>query len=238
MLGLIRDLLLRRHRSFRKDARDCISTLDPSLNLLGSENIPQSGPCLITFNHYSRPGFNSWWNALAITAQLPMETHIIMTGELTFPGKWYAPVGKPLSLWALKKIAKTYGFTSMPPMPPREKDVSARAQSVRQVLSYVEKTQDPVVCLAPEGGDMPGGRLAYPPLGAGRFMAHLAKKGLKVIPVGVFEQEGFLCVHFGLAYELAIRRSFPSDHLDHEIARKIMKNIAPLLPPQLRGEFQ
>jgi hypothetical protein len=237
LLNLIMDILSGRRRSFRRDSIACISTLIPPLRICGKENIPSSGPCLITFNHYYRPGFNAWWNALAVAAQLPMETHIIVTGELTFPGKWFAPVGRPLSRWALKRIARIYGFTSMPPMPPCDKDVMARAQSVREVLSFVDRTKNPVISLAPEGGDMPGGRLAYPPLGAGRFMALLAKKGLKVIPVGVFEQDGSFCVHFGPAYELAIQHSFPSGQLDREVAKQIMENIAPLLPSQLRGEF-
>jgi hypothetical protein len=234
----MRDGLLMQHRSFKDDAITCISGLIPPRKVIGGENIPSRGPCLITFNHYHRPGFNAWWNALVVAAQLPMETHIIITGELTFPGKWYAPVGKPLSRWALRKIAKTYGFTCMPPMPPREKDVSARAQSVRQVLSYVEQTQNPVICLAPEGGDMPGGKLAYPPPGAGRFMLRLAGKEMKVVPIGIWEEDGRLCINFGPGFELSIPSGTAADARDHLATKLVMERIALLLPSHLRGEFQ
>lgn len=235
---LASDALFGRHRSFRADAVACIARLVPPLQVHGKENIPVSGPCLLTFNHYSCPGFNAWWIALAVASQLPMDAHFVMTGELTTPGKRYSPGGIPLNRWVLKRVAKAYGFTSMPPMPPREKDVEARARSVREVLSVAERTKNPVICLAPEGADMPGGRLTYPPSGAGRFMLQLAGKGLKVIPVGVWEQDGCLCVSFGAAYELSVPGQMSSDEKDRAAAKTVMENIARLLPSHLRGEFQ
>ena len=238
VLGLVRDGLLNRHRSFRTDSAACIARLTPPLQVYGNENIPSSGPCLVTFNHYSRPGFNAWWIALAVASQLPMDAHFVITNELTFPGKWYAPVARPLSRWVLKRIAATYGFTSLPPMPPREKDVEARAFAVREVFSYVEYSDNPLVCLAPEGADMPGGKLAYPPPGGGRFMLQLAAKGLKVIPVSVWEQDGFLNVKFGLKFELLVPSGKTTDERDLLAATAVMRKIALLLPVDLRGEFQ
>ena len=232
------DVLFGGHRSFRSDATACIARLAPPLQVFGKENIPSSGPCLLTFNHYSRLDFNAWWIGLAVASQLPMDAHFVMTDELTSPGKRYSPGGMPFSRWLLKGVARVYGFTSMPPMPPREKDVEARARSVREVLSFAERTNNPVICLAPEGADMPGGRLTYPPSGAGRFMVRLAGKGLKVIPVGVWEQDGCLCVSFGPAYELTLPGPLSSDEKDRTAAKVVMDNIARLLPSHLRGEFQ
>ena len=67
--------------------------LSPPLQVFGKENIPSIGPCLLTFNHYSRPDFNAWWIALAVASQLPMDAHFVMTDELTSPGKRYSPGG-------------------------------------------------------------------------------------------------------------------------------------------------
>jgi 1-acyl-sn-glycerol-3-phosphate acyltransferase len=226
------------HRSFREDAIACIARLVPPLQVFGKENIPSNGPGLLTFNHYSRPDFNAWWIGLAVASQLPMEAHFVMTGELTSPGKRYSPGGMPFSRWLLRRVAKVYGFTSMPPMPPREKDVEARARSVREVLSFAERTKNPIIGLAPEGADMPGGLLTYPPSGAGRFMLQLAGKGLNVIPIGVWEQGGCLCVSFGPAYELSVPSQMSSDEKDRAAAKVVMENIARLLPSHLRGEFQ
>jgi len=235
---LAADVLFGRHRSFRADAAACIHRLSPPLQVYGKEYIPSDGPCLLTINHYSRPGFNAWWIALAVASQLPMDAHFVMTGELTSPGKRFSPGGMPLSRWVLRGVAKVYGFTSMPPMPPREKDVAARAQAVRAVLFFAERTKNPLICLAPEGADMPGGRLTFPPSGAGRFILQLAGKGLKVIPVGVWEQDGSLCVNFGLAYELTVPVEISADEKDRGAAKTVMNNIALLLPAHLRGEFQ
>jgi hypothetical protein len=232
------DALFGRHRSFRADACACIARLDPPLQVFGKEYIPSSGPCLLTFNHYSRPGFNAWWIGLAVASQLPMDAHFVMTGELLSPGIRFSPGGIPLNRWVLKRVAQVYGFTSMPPMPPREKDVEARARAVRQILSFAERTENPVICLAPEGADMPGGILTYPPSGAGRFMLLLAGRGLKVIPVGVCEQDGCLCVRFGPAYALSVMGQMSSDERDRAAAKMVMENIAGLLPLHLRGEFQ
>jgi hypothetical protein len=80
--------------------------------------------------------------------------------------------------------------------------------------------------------------LTFPPSGAGRFMLQLAGKGLKVIPVGVWEQDGSLCVNFGSAYTSAVPVDIPADEKDREAAKTVMEKIALLLPSHLRGEFQ
>lgn len=160
-----------------------------------------------------------------------------MTAELTFPGRWYAPVGSRLSRWVLKRGARVYGFTGMPPMPPREKDVAARAHAVRDALSFVDHTSRPVVCLAPEGGDNSGGSLAVPPSGVGRFILQLARRGLLVHPVGVWEHDGRLCIRFGSPYRLPAAPDLPAVERDSRTAGTVMQSIACLLPTRLRGEY-
>ncbi|MEW6402114.1 MAG: hypothetical protein AB1649_09955, partial [Chloroflexota bacterium] len=86
------DALLSQRRSFKCDSEFCIATLRPPLRVLGSENIPARGPCLIVMNHYYRPDFHVWWLAMAISATLPMESHWILASEWTAPGKWYEPL--------------------------------------------------------------------------------------------------------------------------------------------------
>jgi hypothetical protein len=105
-------------------------------------------------------GFGVWWLALAVAAMVPEEMHWVMTGELTFPGKWYVFLGRPFSRWQLKRLANIYGFTSMPPMPPRKKDVTARARSVRARLEYVRLHPGSMLALATEGRDDLNGVLA------------------------------------------------------------------------------
>src|SRR5512137_950234 len=92
-LSLAANVFFGGQRSFREDGLACIQRLKPPLQVFGGKNIPHGGPCLITFNHYYRPGFHAWWMALGIASLVPVEMHWVMTGELTFPGKWYARLG-------------------------------------------------------------------------------------------------------------------------------------------------
>jgi 1-acyl-sn-glycerol-3-phosphate acyltransferase len=231
------NLLLGGRRSFRRDAQACLERLEPPLRILGTKNIPASGPCLVTFNHYFRPGFNAWWMALALAAVMPVDIHFTMTGELTFPGKWYAPLGQAGSRWLLKRFSRIYGFTTLPPMPPREKDVAARARSVRKTLAFARQHPQAVLGLAPEGGDQPGGVLNRPASGAGRFILLLTEQGFPILPVGIYEANGVLCLSFGRAYHLQIPPGLDPAGKDHAAAQVVMSAIAAQLPASLRGIF-
>jgi hypothetical protein len=235
--GLIANVLFGGHRTFRRDALACVERLKPSLRIFGMENIPQGGPCLITFNHYYRPGFNAWWMALGIAARVPVDMHWVMTGELTFPGKWYARLGMAGSRWLLKRFSRMYGFTSMPPMPPRLRDVEMRAKSVREVLAYARSHPQAILGLAPEGGDQPGGMVTMPPAGAGRFILLLAEQGFPLLPVGCYEEAGEFCLCFGASYRLQLPRGLGPDEKDRQAASTIMSAIAAQLPLRLRGEL-
>jgi hypothetical protein len=231
------DAIFIRRRNFRRDAWACIQNLQPSLQVLGHENIPQRGPCVVTVNHYHRVGFGAQWLALAIAATVPTNMHWIMTGEWTYPGRWYESLGSIYSRFILQRLARIYGFTTMPPIPPRLKDLEARAVSVRAVLGFVRHSQDPILGLAPEGHDRPEGVLTRPAPGLGRFGLLLSHSGLKFVPVGAYEAEEFFTLRFGEAYELRVGRDLSAAEKDAQAAEIIMMNIAELLPMHLRGEF-
>lgn len=235
--GLVFSVLFGRERSFRRDSLACVHRLIPPLQVRGAANVPQRGPCLVVFNHYYRPGFPSWWMAFALAATIPQEIHFVMTSELTFPGKWYAPLGMAGSRWLLRRLARIYGFTTMPPMPPRRRDVEARARSVRRVLAFVHAHPRTTLALAPEGGDQPGGILNWPPPGAGRFLALLTAAGFPFVPVGIYEADGRLCLSFGPSQELHCAPARSADERDRYAAGQVMRAIARQLPARLRGVF-
>lgn len=231
------DWTLARQRSFRRDALACVGRLKPPLRVFGEANVPQSGPCVVAFNHYYRPRFNAVWMPLAIAATVPVEMRFVMTAELTYPGRWYAPLGRVLSKIVLARAARVYGFLTMPPMPPRPKDVEARADSVRRVLTATRCEKTLILGLAPEGGDNPSGEILRPASGAGRFALLLAEAGLRFVPVGVYEADGALCLNFGAAYELIVPPGLSTEEKDRVAAAIVMSRIARLLPERLRGEF-
>jgi hypothetical protein len=102
----------------------------------------------------------------------------------------------------------------------------------------VGKERDLVLCLAPEGADMPGGKLTMPPSGAGRFISLLVEKGMPIFPVGGWEDEdGALCIHFGKQFDLGEPSGRTGEQRDRCISDQVMRKVAELLPVGLRGEF-
>ncbi len=165
----------------------------PALQVTGGEHIPASGPALLTLNHYSRPGFQAYWIALAVSSVVPAEMHWTMTAAWTYNGSAKSYLMEKASRRLFPRLARMYGFTPMPPMPPRPSEARARARAVRQVLAVAKRQPPPLLALAPEGQDTPGGRLGRPPAGAGRFLILLAQLGYPFYPVGVFEGRWSAC---------------------------------------------
>ena len=224
-------------RSFHRDASLAISTLQTTPEFRGLENIPHSGPYLITTNHYTAPGFGAWWITLAISSMTPNEVHWIMTGAWLFPGKFYETPVRILTTWLFQRIALIYGFTNMPPIPPYSNDTEGRARAVRGILSFARHTPNPVIGIAPEGTDHPNGVLGMPPAGLGRFIARLAPYCQAILPVGVFEEASRLCVQFGATYPLEIPNGLSPEQVDTHVSQAVMLVIASQLPAHLRGTF-
>lgn len=238
-----RAAVLRQRLSFRDEAAAITAKLDPALVILGRENIPTTGPAVITVNHYARPGFQALWLALAISAAVPVEVHWIMAAAWTDPQRWKSFWKTPLTEFVFKEIARVFDFTTMPPMPPTPEQAAWRAQSVRQVLRFIQDSQDDrgmpteMIGLAPEGGDNHAGVLSAPPPGSGRFIQQMARHGLAILPVGAFVDERGFCLNFGPAYRLEELEAVSRVEVDRQIASQVLGQIAALLPPELHGVF-
>ena len=230
-------VLFLRHRSFRQDAIRAISGLSPAPHFYGLENVPKEGPCLLTLNHYYRPGYGAWWSVLAITSVVSLDIHWVMTGTLTYPGQRRGVILKPLSTWLLHRLGRIYGFTNMPAMPPDPREVEQRAASVRELATYAHQVEKPVIGLAPEGRDILSGTLGELPSGAGRLMAFLARQGLVFLPIGVYEDEGVQHVSFGKPYILEVKAGLSHQELDDAVAQVVMDAIAQQLPSRMHGKY-
>ncbi len=225
--------LQHRPRSFRDDSRRMISRLSPPLHVEGTLPDLAQGSWLVVVNHYARPGFRAWWIPMAISAALPREVGWVTTSTLTFPDRLRASTVTPASRWFLCHVARLYGFVAMPPMPPRPFEVEERADAVRKVLRLAGQPQA-MLGLAPEGGDRPGGVLSPPPPGSGRFIWHLARLGLRLLPAGAYEAEGRFCLRFGAPF------IFPSSlppPVEESALHQVMTAIAACLPIHLRGSY-
>ena len=222
-------VLLDRPRSFHVDAEGMVRGVRPPVRYSGFPAPGDLQPCVITVNHYHSPGFMSWWLAFGLSAAIQREIHWVITAAWTYPDRLSAAVITPLSRWFLRRIAQVYGFSTLPPAPPREIDIPEQARAIRGILRYVRTSDFPLVGLAPEGGDFAGpAELAMPPPGAGRLALRLAQAGLKLLPAGVFEAGDQLVIRAGPLYELAPPPGLPDHDRDTWARREIMHKISGL----------
>ena len=231
-LLLLRDALLLRGRHFRQDTLEIAKLLHPPPEIFGKVNVPSTGPALLVTNHYSRPGFPAWWIAIGITASVPVDIHWLMTAGWT-----HLKGLETFTRWLFPRVAQVYDITATPPMPPKPAETVARAWAVRQALRYARHAPNPVIGLAPEGRDHPGGILAPPPPGAGRFIEKFSSICKTIIPIGVYENEACLCISYGPKFQLKSTSGLSADQRDKKISDQVMRAIAKRLPPALRGEF-
>lgn len=237
LLPAVAALLAGKPRSLPRDAMRATARLQSPLKVFGQEFIPGEGPGLVSINHYVSPGVFAAWPAVAVSAQTPAQIRWVTTAAWRFEDSRCAGLLSPLSRWMFRRLARAYGLALMPPMPPLPAEAEARAAAVRALVTFVRRTPAALVGMAPEGRDFPGGRLGWPPPGAGRLMLHLARLGLPVLPVGAFEENGAFCLRFGEPYRLEANPRLSGAGQDRAASRTVMQRIAALLPAHLRGEF-
>jgi hypothetical protein len=208
-----------------------LSAVESFVSRMGQEG--QGQGVLITVNHYSAPDFQAWWFVILISAVFPVEIHWVVTSAWTNSG-WLTG----FTHWLFPRGAKLLGFTPMPVMPPDPAEAEERAMAVLKVLHYAMHTPMPVIGMAPEGGDMPGGVLGKLPPGAGRFMHLLSETCPKVLPVGVWKDRGRIYLKFGSPYQLEVPVRLSAQARDKSVAETVMHHIALCLPERLRGEYK
>jgi 1-acyl-sn-glycerol-3-phosphate acyltransferase len=238
LASLLWSWLTLRPRSFADDAQRAVAGLTQAPTVLGAEHVPRQGPCLVTCNHYTRPGLAAWWLTFGVTAAVAAhrapaadpQIHWVMTAAWTFPGsRWRRRVLTPATYWAFARVARIYGFVPMPPMPPDPGQAEARAMAVLRTVRLGRRLvqEGGMLGLAPEGRDVPGG-LGQPPSGVGEFITLLEEMGFPVLPVGVSEAGGRLQISFGAPFwpEIPPERS----ERDAAVAGQVMAAIAEQLP--------
>jgi len=236
--GFVWSVLAVRPRSFATDSALAMTGISPQPQIVGGDQIPTAGACLVVCNHYGRPGFSSWWLTLSIQAAVAArrepgaDPHLrwVIAAAWTYPpGSWRDGMVTPLTRWAFGRVAKVYGFVPMPPMPPRPSEVEARAAAVLKTARLARQAarNGGMIGLAPQGGDV-ASWLAPLPDGAGEFVALLAGAGLPVLPVAVAEHGGRLRLAFGPTFvpEIPPRRAAR----DRLVSEQVMAALGRLLP--------
>jgi len=234
-LRIAGSILAGSRRDFLPDAQELVAQLRPAPIVEGVVPDVTGSGWLVIANHLHSQTFRAWWIALTVTSALQARLHWIMTGSWVYPNGWQRLALEPSMHWVLTRLARVYGFTSMPPMPPRAWEVQARARAVLTAVRFAEANPEAIIGLVPEGGDSTDGRIMPPPSGAGRFIHLLTRSGRRILPVGIYERDGLLHLRFGPSL------SFPSpgtpEDRDRRAVETCMRAIAMCLPENLRGAY-
>jgi hypothetical protein len=60
----------------------------------------------------------------------------------------------------------------------------------------------------------------------------------RILPAGIYLEEGRLTVHYGVPFELSLTADAPRDQADRQAARQVMERIGRQLPEWMRGDFR
>jgi len=237
-LKLAGSLLTGKPRSVLADSLAAFADGRPQVRFLGLGNLPAEKPCVVVCNHNSLSGFKAIWIALGISAALAgrrasgvqEDINWVMTAAWTYPDEpLKARLLTPLTRWTFARLARSYGFVNMPPMPPAPHEVQARAAAVLKVvrLARQRREQGVLIGLAPEGRDN-GPEMGEFPEGVGEFIGMLVKAGLAVLPVGVFEDGNTLVVSIGETFVPEVPADRPGR--DAVVSAQVMAAIRSQLP--------
>jgi 1-acyl-sn-glycerol-3-phosphate acyltransferase len=227
-LSVLTARLSGRKKSLRTDALKLTGRISPPVKVEGIENIPATGGFLIAINHYSRAGYNTAWNALSIAAAIPQEITYIMSEAWAFEGNLFGFILRPFMRFMLASINRVYGFLSMPSMVEGFSTPLSRAAAVRRVIEFVRTHPNAVIGLAPEGQDSPLRGVGLAPNGGGKFMLHLNRMGLPILPAAVAESSGQLILKFGPVFNIPSSLSMPPSQVDEYVRIHVRDRIGEL----------
>lgn len=207
----------------------------------GFEQLPREGGVVLVLNHYERPGMRVWWPALLVSAAVrsrrgPDAPAVRWLVSVEFHRYHLGPLRIPDSLmaWVLRLIARRYAAI---PVPRDPADVAGRSRALREARRAVVAGHP--VGITPEAAATAGDRrvLAVPDPNTGVAVALLARGGIPIVPVAVFEDSAVtLVARAGLPYALAPTHGAALAGAA-ALRDRVMRSLAELLPEPLRGPY-
>lgn len=238
ILRFILAMLLGQQRNLGEDIKGTLMSARPQARILGAEEIPREGPFVLVANHYERPGLKVFWGGMLVSTavfdrrQHHRNLHWLMTSE------WYnyrlagvIPVPVWLLRWLFRRIAAVYGLVIVPRA--RER-VLGRAAAMRTILGVIQSQGEPIA-LFPEG--VGGETLVEAMPGTGLFLHALSRRGIPLLPVGIFEEEGALTARFGPTFRIEFPQEAPREERDRLAREQVMAHIGRLLPQRMWGPY-
>lgn len=223
-------------RSLAHDALWAMTNMPAPPLVRGLDLVPERGPFIVVANHYQRPGLWMAWPALYVAEQIRertgQDTHWIAIEEWVSFSLWGIPIPTGVTHEVFERAFRTYGILAMPPP---YAPMTARAASMRTAAQQVKSGG--IVGLMPEGDVGPTPELLEAREGAGAFLLLLAGTGARLLPVGLYEEDGRLVAHFGSLFDLTPPADLPRADRDRWARERVMHAIRDLLPEALWGFY-
>lgn len=221
-----------RRRSPCTDGAIVWRSLTPSPVMLGTSNVPASGPFLVCANHYNGPGV---WVGLAsglLSYTLDVAApgnrvrnvgvasyrNVRIFGRLPFPSTWTEPI-----------FERFYAVYDVIRMPNDSKGALARGAAVRSVVRALRTGA--VVIMFPEGGNVENFAMRKLQPGIGGLAMLVSRSQIPVLPAAVYSDGNRFVVSVGPAFSLST-----SDTAD-QVEDRLGHAIAQLLPNASRGVY-
>jgi len=236
-------MLRLQRRSLAADAATLLAATVPTPRQEGEEHIPLagSGPLLVVSNHYQRSGlWIGYAGALiadAVWRRREEEVRIMVIDRVRAPIPWDKQgrqTDLPGTRWLFRRVAVAW---DMVPMSVVEDDRGGRGAAVRRLATAVlppPRGQGRVGVLFPEGYHGHHRHLSEALPGVGMLVTLLCGAGVRLLPVGIYEDGATPVARFGPPFTVARARGIPRDEADRQARAEVMARIAALLPERLR----
>ena len=198
--GLTPHLINRTPRNIVDFTARIVERMLPAPLIEGLDHLPEHPRFILAANHYQRPGLWILHTAAVLTQALvqrygPADPPVRWIVTANWPpirlGPWRIPSPGD---WLLPRVADALQCY---PVAFAGNNPSFTARSIRRILKDA-RTSQAAMGIFPEGVAGVAGHLTAPLPGVDRFLAHLAKAGLPMVPCGVSEA-GRLVIRFGAA---------------------------------------
>ena len=237
VLKFIWAVLRGRTRNLAADVKATLMAARPKPQALNDQHIPTEGPFVLVANHYERPGLKVFWGGMLASHAVAQRRTSRKSLRWLMTSEWHnfrlGPLPVPVWAfrWLFRRIARVYGLVIVPRA--AERGVG-RAAALRTILNVLRDGEE-AIGLFPEG--MGTGHLIEPMPGVGSFLLSLSSRGIPMLPVGIFEEEGRLIASFGPPFSIQVPRGVEKGERDRLASQQVMVAIGRLLPPQLWGVY-
>lgn len=231
-------VLLGRQRDLGPDIKGTLVSVRPQPKSIDDRHIPPEGPFVFVANHFERPGLKVFWGGMLAANAIFEHRRSHRTVRWLMTSEWYdfrlggvLPVPVWLLRWLFRRIGNVYGLVIVPRSGERR---VGRAAAMRSILEVMEKQGEPIG-LYPEGVGREVLIEAMP--GTGLFLRSLSKRGVPILPCGIYEDEGVLTARFGPAFFLELPEAASKEDRDRLARELVMARIGSLLPRPMWGPY-